>query len=210
MGKKLRQEQDAEARAFFEKLWRKGDFWELDSSEFERDRLARLLSVVADRQYGRVLEIGCGAGSFTRLIAHLAQRIVALDVSDTAIQRAQGRLPEGHVEFRQANVMEYDPQAEGPWDLITLAETVYYLGWLYTFFDVAWLAATLFVATSTGGRLLLTNTFGEFDMLLRPSLIRTYRDLFVNVGYTVAHEEVHRGTKDEVEIEVLTTLFERR
>lgn len=210
MGNDVRQEKDAQAREFFEKLWRQGDFWELESSDFERDRLARLLSLISDRHYSRVLEIGCGAGTFTQLIAHLAQRIVALDVSDTAITRARRKLPNGQVEFRQANVMEYDPQPEGPWDLITLAETIYYLGWLYAFFDIAWFANALFEATSTGGRLLLTNTFGEFETLIRPWVIRTYRDLFVNVGYTVAHEEVHTGTKDEMEIEVLITLFEKR
>src|SRR5206468_8814380 len=114
------------------------------------------------------------------------------------------------VEFRVANVMDWDPKAEGPWDLIVMSETIYYLGWLYSFFDVAWLASELFAATRTGGELLLANTQGDaLELLLRPSIIRTYHNLFVNVGYNIRVEEVLRGTKNGVGIEVLITLFGR-
>ena len=44
---------------------------------------------------------------------------------------------------------------------------------------------------------------------MRPCLIRTYRDLFVNVGYKVKSEEIFRGTKNGVGIETLMTLFEK-
>ena len=45
--------------------------------------------------------------------------------------------------------------------------------------------------------------------LLMPSLIRTYRDLFANVGYTVAHEETFTGDKDGVQLQVLITLLRK-
>ena len=155
--------------------------------------------------------MGCGIGTFTRQLAGLAQEVLGLDVSDAAIQRARRGLSDRRVEFRQANIIEYDAQSEGPWDLVVIAETVCYLGWLYTFFDVAYFASTLFEATATGGRLLLANTFGEIehDWLLRPWVISTYRNLFANVGFTLEREFVHTGTKDGVEMEVLITLFEK-
>jgi hypothetical protein len=57
----------------------------------------------------------------------------------------------------------------------------------------------------------MANTLGEFgDYLLSPWIIRTYRDLFVNVGYHVAAEEMWQGSKDSVELDVLITLFEKR
>jgi hypothetical protein len=115
------------------------------------------------------------------------------------------------VSFRVANIMEYDAQAEGPWDLVVMSETICYLGWLYSFFELGWLAAQLFEATAAGGRLIMANTCGGVDeYLMRPSLIRTYRDLFVNVGYGVEAEEIFQGTKNDVQIEVLITLFEKR
>jgi len=50
---------------------------------------------------------------------------------------------------------------------------------------------------------------GIKDYLLRPWLIRTYRDLFLNVGYTVEYEETLRGEKDGAELDVLITLLTR-
>src|SRR5437867_3259580 len=144
------------AEAFFEDLWRRGDPWDLDTSEFEQGRLARLLALLDGRRFSCALEIGCGAGRFTRLLAPIAARVVALDISPTAIARARESMGTiSGVDLRVANIMDYDLSAEGPWDLVVMSETISYLGWLYPFFDVAWLAAELFAATQDGGRLLL-------------------------------------------------------
>ena len=39
------------------------------------------------------------------------------------------------VEFRVANVMEFNPRSEGPWDLVVMNEMICFLGWLYPFFQ---------------------------------------------------------------------------
>lgn len=200
---------DQQARQFFEDLWQRGDHWEFDHSEFEQKRFARLLALLDGQRYARVLEIGCGTGAFTHHLAPLADYVLAFDISPTAIEQARLLWSDRSiVHFRQANVMEYNPQAEGPWDLIVLSDTVCYLGWLYSFFDVGWLVSQLFAATRIGGRCLFANAMGDFgDMLLLPWLIHTYRDLFCNVGYRTEIEEVFRGTKNGVPIETLITLF---
>jgi SAM-dependent methyltransferase len=197
------------AEEFFENLWQRGDPWELDSSEYELARYGRLLGLLEGQHYPRVLEIGCGVGSFTRLLARLADQVVALDVSPTAIRRARALAIEpAIVDFRHANIMEYDLEGEGPWDLIVISETICYLGWLYSFFDVGWFVRQLFASTREGGRCLLANAFGEIgDMLLLPWLIRTYRDLFLNVGYRREREEIFEGTKHGVSIKVQASLL---
>ena len=202
---------DQKIRRFMEGLWERGDPWDLESSVYERDRCAQLLKMIEDRRYGRVLEIGCGAGFLTRMLASHADHIVALDISQTAIDRA-GSLGSGaaQVDFRVANIMNYNPHVDGPWDLIVFTETICYLGWLYPFFDVAWLAVLLFEATRRGGRLMLANSMDEReDWLLRPWIIRTYRDLFVNVGYTIESEKLHTATKRGVEFKILMTLYRK-
>jgi SAM-dependent methyltransferase len=203
---------DQKIRAFMDSLWERGDPWDFESSVYERDRCAHLLRMLGGRRYARMLEIGCGAGYLTRLLAPHADQIVALDISQTAIDRAQA-LNTGPtiVDFRVANIMDYKPQADGPWDLILFSDTMCYLGWLYPFFDVAWLAVQLFEATRSGGRLMLANSMGENDdWLLRPWLTRTYRDLFVNVGYTIETEEVYKAAKKGVDFEVLMTLYSKQ
>jgi SAM-dependent methyltransferase len=195
------------AGAFFDDLWNRGDPWKLETSEFEQAKYEREIGILRGRHYSRALEIGCGAGAFTRFLARVADETVALDISPTAIARADGTGLES-IDFRVANVMDYDPRAEGPWDLVVMSETIYYLGWLYSFFDVAWLAAELFAATRDEGQLLMGNTCGGVeDYLVRPWIIRTYRDLFLNVGYRLDSEEMFRGKKDGADIEVLISVF---
>jgi SAM-dependent methyltransferase len=202
---------DQKIRTFMDGLWERGDPWDFESSAYERDRCVRLLKMVAGRHYTRALEIGCGAGYLTRLLAPHADQIVALDISETAIDRARAlSAGKASVEFRVANIMDYEPQVDGPWDLILFSDTICYLGWLYPFFDVAYLAVQLFDDTRSGGRLLLSNSMGENeDWLLRPWLTRTYRDLFVNVGYTIEAEEVYKAAKKGVDFEVLMTLYKK-
>lgn len=197
------------AQEFCDNLWQRGDPWNIETSEYERARCVRLLRMLDGRRYTHALEIGCGAGYITRLLARLADQIVALDVSPAAIARARalGAGP-GTVDFRVANVMDYTWRADGPWDLVVFSDTMCYLGWLYSFFDVAWLAAELFAATRRGGRLLLANSMDEVDdKLLLPYIIRTYRDLFLNVGYQLEAEEIFQGLKNGVDFEVLISLF---
>jgi 2-polyprenyl-3-methyl-5-hydroxy-6-metoxy-1,4-benzoquinol methylase len=197
----------SERREYFEGLWRQGDYWQLESSPFDRIRYDRQLELLADRRYERVLEIGCGGGVFTRELARLAGDVVALDISEAAIERARAAGVPGNVTYRAADVMEVSWD-EGAFDLVVLTETIYYLGWQHTFFDVAWFAIGLHAATRPGGRLLSANTMIDYE-LLDPRLIRTYRDLFVEVGYELEREETLRGEKDDTPLEVLLSLFRR-
>ena len=125
-----RQARDEKARGFFDDIWRKGDFWQLETSDFERERFDYQLNFLKDRRYGQALEIGCGGGRFSLLIASVADEVVALDVSSLAIERARSLSARENITFKVANIMEYDPVAAGPWDLIVMSETIYYLGWL--------------------------------------------------------------------------------
>lgn len=194
---------------FSESLWQRGDFWELESSEFERARCARVIEILREARYSRALELGCGAGYFTRLLAPQADHVVAYDISPSAIARARARDHAGsRIDFRVGNVMDYGWRADGPWDLVVMNETICYLGWLYPFFDVAWLASELYAVTRAGGRYLMANTMDrQYDKLLMPHIIRTYRDLFLNVGFRLDREDTFRGTKNSVEFEVLISLF---
>ena len=122
------------AESFFDELWKRGDPWSLETSEFERAKYERQIALLSGRRYARALEIGCGGGSFTRFLSRVVDRIVAVDISPTAVARAHATATGCElVDFRVANIMEYDLQDEGPWDLIVMSETIYYLGWLYSF-----------------------------------------------------------------------------
>jgi 2-polyprenyl-3-methyl-5-hydroxy-6-metoxy-1,4-benzoquinol methylase len=210
-----RNKADAEARSFFDELWSKGDPWDLETHPFELAKYGAQLALLdADRgpgmQYGRALEIGCAAGTFTRRLAPRCASVVALDVAEPAIALAKERTSATNVEYLRENVMQWQQGLAGDWDLVVCAETICYLGWLYPFFDVAWLAHCIYGGTRPGGRLLLANTCGGVeDYLLLPWIIRTYHDLFRNVGFVVLRDTVFRGEKNGAAIEAMITLFER-
>jgi SAM-dependent methyltransferase len=205
-----RDEASLAARAYYEDLWKRGDPWDTDTSEFEQAKYSRELEVLGGRRYRRALEIGCGAGSFTRLLAEIADEVVAIDIAESAIERARQVSETDNVDFRVANIMHWDPESEGPWDLITLGDTISCVGAAYPFLETAWLAAGLFVATELDGRLLMANTYGGVaGPLFRAWITRTFHDLFSNVGYRLEAEEVFRGVKETVEIPVLISLFHK-
>jgi SAM-dependent methyltransferase len=197
------------ARRFFDELWSQGDPWDLETSELDQHRYTRQIELLADRRYATALEIGCAAGAFTRQLAPLCDATLAMDISSAAIEDARECGAGPSVEFRVQNVMEFDAVAEGPWDLVVLTETAYYLGWLYPLFEVGWLAHWLHQATAHGGRLLLANTFGPDHGIMSPWLIQTYRDLFLAVGYELTHEEKLAGVKETVPMEILVSVFEK-
>ena len=199
----------AESRALLEGLWAGGDPWSLDTSALDQARYGRQFELLADRRYGRALELGCGGGSFTERLVPLADTIVAVDVAEAAIARARPRLAGSGVTLRSVDVMDLDPDEGGPWDLVVLAETIYYLGWLHPMFDVAWLVHALHQATRPGGRLLLSDTIPGDDGLMSPWLIRTYHDLARNVGYELEQRSVLEGSKEGVRFEIMIDLFRK-
>jgi predicted TPR repeat methyltransferase len=200
---------DKAMREHYDAVWSADNPWSLKDSEYEQRRFLRQLDLLHDRRYRCALEIGCGAGAFTRMLAPLAERLVAVDVSSEAIERA--RRDNNNLintEFVAKNVMDFDVTSGPAWDLVVLSETIYCLGWLYPLFNVGWLLSQLLGAMSPGGRLLLVNTFGEErDYLLRPWLINTYRDLVGHVGFALEHEEVFEDVKDGITFRVLMSRY---
>ena len=197
--------------AFFDGLWQDGDPWRLETSAYDQGKYARELDVLGPRRFERVLEIGCGAGAFTRRLAAIAERVVAIDASAAAINRARASRPDPRIEYRVTGAVELDPLADGPWDLIVLSETIYYVGWQHSFFEVGWLARQLAASLRQGGVLLMTNTIGSDDHPLQMnSLLATYRDLFVNSGLAIETTQIYRGEKNGAPLEAVITLFRKR
>ncbi len=111
----------------FESLHRRvEDPWDLAGSWYERRKRALTLAALPDHDLGRVLEVGCSVGVLTADLAARARRVTALDVSETALQRARTRLGgDDRVRFLHARVPEQWP--EGEYDVVVLSEVGYFL-----------------------------------------------------------------------------------
>jgi SAM-dependent methyltransferase len=111
----------------FEALYRAHpDPWRFASSTYEQGRYAALLQALAHAHYEYAFEPGCSIGEFTALLAPRCTRLLATDVSATAVNTARERcraLPQ--VEIRQAD-LQIEDAPDARFDLIVLSEVGYY------------------------------------------------------------------------------------
>jgi SAM-dependent methyltransferase len=66
----------------------------------------------------RVLELACGTGLWTRLLAPRAERLVAVDASAKMIARNRARVGDPRVEYVQADLFDWVPSGHERFDLI--------------------------------------------------------------------------------------------
>ncbi|MGV0646409.1 SAM-dependent methyltransferase [Mycolicibacterium sp. XJ879] len=82
---------------------------------------ARLVEVAESLKPGRALDLGCGEGGDALWLAERGWRVVGVDISETALQRAVADAEErgvsDRVEFRQADLPEQFP--DGTFDLVS-------------------------------------------------------------------------------------------
>jgi predicted TPR repeat methyltransferase len=191
----------------FEKIWQDGEHWQLDDALDVASRDAQF-ALIADRRYSRALEVGCGAGAFSERLVDVTDDLVAIDIAPSAVDAARARgLERPGVRLAAADIMSFDITA-APWDLVVMSETIYCLGWTYSFYELAWMLRQLANSQPPGGRFLMANTYGrERDRTLEPWLIDSYLDLVVRVGYQLERRESVRGLKGGIEYDIALTLF---
>ncbi len=121
---------DIENRRFvgeFEEMYRQEraggyDSWHQDDVGTLARRAA--LAMVAARSWESVLDVGCGKGAFTALLASGSARVVGVDVSETAVGIAKARHPE--IEFRVLSAGGLAKLGER-FELVSVVETLSYL-----------------------------------------------------------------------------------
>ena len=83
----------------------------------EKDQTHQVLvEELGSGNVGTALEIGCGPGTWTPLLAERAGRVVALDLSPGMLEQARRAVPDEHVRFVQGDAAEFD--AGGGFDLV--------------------------------------------------------------------------------------------
>jgi trans-aconitate methyltransferase len=85
------------------------------------------LSLLADMNFARVLDVGCGKGAFTHQLKKANNSVVGIDISETALATARGRYPD--VEFLRVDAssesLPGDPSR--PFDLVVCLEALSYV-----------------------------------------------------------------------------------
>lgn len=139
----------ATARERWEALYARPDPWNY-ASPYEQTKYRRTLDLMPAGKIGTALELACAEGRFTELLASRVDRLIAADIAQTALDRAQARCARhGNIDYRRLDLVT-DP-LPGQLDLLVCSEVLYFLP------DAAALRRTaekLAAALAPGGRLL--------------------------------------------------------
>jgi SAM-dependent methyltransferase len=114
------------SRDFFENKYRQNaDPWKFEDSPYEKERYAVILRALMRHDYSRAFEPGCSVGVLTQALARRCRRLEAIDISPTAVFRAQERCEDlPNVNVQCGSLPEAIPN--GRFDLIVFSEIGYY------------------------------------------------------------------------------------
>ena len=150
------------SRDYFEQLYDSADDpWSFATSDYEAEKYDRSLAALRP-SYASAFEIGCSIGVFTHRLAERCRTLLAVDISERALERARARcagLPQ--VTFERAAFPHDDPRRR--FDLITCCEVAYY----WSDADLALARDRIAGDLMPGGDLLLVHWLPKVDDYVR-------------------------------------------
>ncbi len=149
---------------------------ELPQYRYQQRKYNSLLSMLPQRRYRKVLDIGCGLGAFTRMLAPFAEQVLGTDISAEAIKQARElSVDHPNVSYSQRDMLD-PPQQESAFDLIIIADTLYYVD-PRTAVGLKSIAGNISSRVAPGGLVLIVNHyFFGVDMASRDT--RDIHDAF--------------------------------
>ncbi len=118
-------------QAAFDLLYRdQPDPWGAASDQFRYQGLKyrRLIGLLPRRRFASVLDIGCGLGVFSRLLAAHADRVLGFDFAAAAVEQArQASVEVPNVTFEEGDILHLEALPDGGFDLVVIADVLYYL-----------------------------------------------------------------------------------
>lgn len=116
--------------AAFDAVYAGGDPWASADPRYvyQRRKYDVLASLLPARRFERAVDVGAGLGLMSRRLAAHADAVVGIDISATAVNAARvahADLPQ--LSFAQGDAMTLPASLEGGFDLLVLADTLYYL-----------------------------------------------------------------------------------
>ena len=148
--------------ATFDAIYQGSDPWASVDPRYtyQRRKYEALSRLLAGRRYSDVLDLGSGLGDLARLMADCSDRVLGLDISQVALGRARGRhRAVTNLRFAQGDVLDLPVDYDGTFDLVMVADMLYYLPRPIEDSTLKRLATRLARLLRPGGTLLLANHF---------------------------------------------------
>ena len=122
----------AGARAAFEAAYaRSCDPWASADPRYfyQRWKYQGLMAALPPgRRFRRALDLGSGVGAFSLELTTVADDVLGLDIAQSAVDLANAHaLGRPDLSFAQGDICALDPALDGCFDLVVVADTLYYL-----------------------------------------------------------------------------------
>jgi SAM-dependent methyltransferase len=77
---------------------------------------------------GSAVDLGCGAGRHTALLADRFERVLAVDTAEGMLRIARRDRDRANISYQRADVLTVDPVQTGPFDLVLSVHTLHHVG----------------------------------------------------------------------------------
>jgi predicted TPR repeat methyltransferase len=138
---------------------------------YQRLKYDKLMGMLPQRPYASALDVGCGLGVFTRMLAPYVESALGVDISAAAIRQAE-QLSQStpHLRYVQGGIFDLPTLCSQQFDLIAVLDILYYLSPLSEE-DLERIVTMLTDLLTPGGLLLLGNHF-FFDIDPQSKIVR--------------------------------------
>ncbi|MFW0715559.1 PIG-L family deacetylase [Pedobacter sp. N23S346] len=118
---------DTLSKEYFETLYGGNpDPWSFETSEYEKSKYEATIAAIPEGKYAEALEIGCSIGVLTQMLSRKCDHLTAMDISETALQKARARMEgDPKVSFIHGGIPTDYPMQN--FNLIVMSEVGYYL-----------------------------------------------------------------------------------
>jgi SAM-dependent methyltransferase len=118
-------------QAAFDEAYEAGDPWASGDPRYlyQRRKYDVLVNLLPKgRRFADALDLGCGTGHLARRLAARADAVLGLDISAAAITQAHtAHADMPNMRFAQGDILHLPAELDGQFDLIVVADTIYYL-----------------------------------------------------------------------------------
>jgi SAM-dependent methyltransferase len=114
----------------FDEVYRSGDPWASADPRYvyQRRKYDVLMGLLPQRHFARALDLGAGTGLLSRKLATHADDVMGIDISANAVRQAEAASAGmTRLSFRQGDVLDLPADLDGGFDLLVVADTLYYL-----------------------------------------------------------------------------------
>ncbi|MFZ0694332.1 MAG: class I SAM-dependent methyltransferase [Alphaproteobacteria bacterium] len=122
---------DNGARAAFEAAYTESaDPWASASPRYRYQGLKydKLIALLPQQRFANVLDLGCGLGLLSQKLAKRSVHVLGMDIAVAAIGHARLRgAAFTNLEFEPGDILNLPPSLDGKFDLVVLADVLYYL-----------------------------------------------------------------------------------